>query len=155
MEVGPLGIKLIKHYEGLRLESYRDEAMVWTIGWGRTRGVANYPYSISSLQAERLLREDLTWVAKELAAMVLSTMLEQHEFDALASWVFNVGSSKARTSTLIRKLNLGEPREEVAAELLRWRWITLGDGTKVQKRGLVRRRESERQLFLMGKVYFF
>lgn len=149
MEVSPMGLKLIKMSEGLKLESYQDEAGLWTIGYG-TRTTANYPYTITSLQAEQMFKEHVRNVEKALNTMLLKTV-EQWEFDALASWVYNIGASEARHSTLIRKLNLGEPHLEVASEFLRWRFVTLPDGTKVPKKGLLRRRERERQLFLTGK----
>ena len=154
MEVGALGIKLIKRWEGIRLTSYQDEAGLWTIGIGhRTR--VNYPYSITSLEAEALLEEDLKKVSAALSAMLLTDEIEQHEFDALGSWVFNVGEYAAKKSTLIRMLNLGEPRIEIASQFLRWNKLTLPNGEKVKSRGLTRRRESERQLFLTGVLKFF
>lgn len=152
-EVSAQGIKLIKHWEGCRLQSYQDEAGKWTIGWGsRFRG--NYPYSISSLQAEQYLREDLRRIAAALNQMILRDV-EQWEFDALGSWCFNVGENAAANSTLIRKLNMQEPARIVAAEFLRWNKVTLEDGTKIPKIGLTARRQSERTLFLTGRLQFF
>jgi len=150
MEVSPAGYKLIRLSEGLRLESYKDEAGHWTIGYGHKRA-ANYPYTISSIKAESLLREDVRLVEQALNAMLLCK-IEQWEFDALSSWVFNIGPSAARTSTLIQKLNFGEPHLEIASEFLRWNKVTLPDGTKIPKKGLTARRERERQLFLTGRI---
>lgn len=153
MEVSSQGIKLIKHWEGCRLQSYQDEGGRWTIGWG-SRFRANYPYSIDSHTAEAWLKEDLHRVARALNKMILRSV-EQWEFDALGSWCFNVGETAAAESTLIKKLNLGEPEREVGAEFLRWNKVTLPDGTKIPKRGLTARRQSERTLFLTGRLQFF
>lgn len=146
MEVSIVGQKLIKKWESLRLESYRDIRGTWTIGWGST-GRGNYPHRITSVQAEKFFRQDLESVAGALNQMI-TTDVSQSEFDALASWVFNIGPTKAKTSTLIRKLNAGAERSQVAIQFLRWCWATLESGEKVKVKGLVNRREAERQLFL-------
>lgn len=150
MEVSSVGIKLIKHWEKLRLNSYKDDAGIWTIGWGST-GRGNYPHTITSVQAERFLRDDLTDVQKFLN-QILTTSLTQSEFDAVASWAFNVKRTRARASTLLKRINAHAPKTDIASEFLRWNWITLESGEKVQARGLTNRREMERQLYLTGKL---
>lgn len=154
MKVSKDGQKLIKWFEKLRLTAYPDFG-VWSIGWG-SRASANYPYSISSLKAEELFQKDIKRVEKCLNQIVVRQDVKQQEFDAIASWVYNVGEGAAISSTLIRKYNLGEPDREVAAEFLRWVHVTdPKSGKKLRKPGLMSRREAERKLFLTGKVEFF
>lgn len=68
--------------------------------------------------------------------------LTQNQFDALVSFVYNVGVGAFRTSTLLRKLNNGD-YVGAAAEFKRWKF---GGGKELP--GLVRRRKAEEQLFL-------
>jgi lysozyme len=154
MKVSKDGQKLIKWFEKLRLTSYPDFG-VWSIGWG-SRASANYPYSISSLKAEELFQQDIKRVQKCLNQIIVRQDVKQHEFDAIASWVYNVGEGAAISSTLIRKYNLAEPEREVASEFLRWVHVTdPRTGKKIRKEGLMSRREAERKLFLTGKLEFF
>ena len=102
MYISEKGIALIKRWEGLKLEAYDDGGGVFTIGYGHTDGVSPGD-KITQDEAEALLRNDLGWAVDAVNRMV-GVKLEQHQFDALVSWVFNVGSSAARKSTLVRKL---------------------------------------------------
>ena len=67
--------------------------------------------------------------------------LSQHQFDALVSWVYNLGPANLKSSTLLKVLNSGD-YEGVPAQIKRWNKA----GGKVLK-GLVRRREAEALLF--------
>ena len=75
--------------------------------------------------------------------------LDQHQFDALVAWVYNLGPTALRNSTLLKKLNwfsLGSDEkdfEDVPNQIRRWNKA----GGKVLA-GLVRRREAEARLFL-------
>jgi lysozyme len=154
MKVSQDGQRLIKWFEKLRLTAYPDFG-VWSIGWG-SRANANYPYTISSLKAEELFRKDIARVERCLNQLIIRADVKQQEFDAIASWTYNVGEGAAISSTLIRKYNLGEPDREVASEFLRWIHVTdPKSGKKIRKQGLLARREAERKLFLTGKVEFF
>lgn len=150
MEASELAYRLIKHYEKLHLVGYKCPKGVWTIGWGST-GRVNGPERITSSQAHEWLLQDVG--NSELALkLMLITDVKQCEFDAMVSWIFNIGAGAARKSTLIRMQNLRHPRKEVAAEFLRWNVITLPDGTKKRLKGLTARREAERQLYLTGRL---
>ncbi len=133
------GIELIKHFEGLKLEAYLCPAKIWTIGYGHTR-TAKPGMVITEEQAEALLRADL--VDFECAVNHAVTVpLQQHQFDALVSFAFNVGASAFRGSTLLQRVN-AERWTEAAAEFDRW---TRGGGKVLS--GLVRRRQAERAMF--------
>ena len=130
----------LKAFEGLRLEAYRDAAGVLTIGYGSTRGV-RAGMTITEAEAERRLREDVDRHAEPIDALV-RVPLSEHERAALASFVFNLGGAAFAQSTLLRKLNAGD-RAGAADEFPRW---VYAGGKKL--RGLERRREAERAMFL-------
>ena len=88
--------RLIKQFEGLRLEAYRCPAGIWTIGYGHTAGVSE-GMKITEVEAERLLLEDL----KPVLA-VLPSGLNANRRAALASFVFNVGVGAFCRSTIRR-----------------------------------------------------
>lgn len=131
------GLNLIKHFEGCKLDAYLDSVGVATIGYGHTRGV-HLGDSCTQEQADKWLKEDAGWSAASVNQMVTAE-IEQCMFDALVSFTFNLGSTALRNSTLLKKLNAGEP---AAAEFLRWDHA----GNKVLP-GLTRRREAEKKLF--------
>ena len=139
-KVGARGIELIQAFEGFRADAYLCPAKVWTIGYGHTAGVKK-GQTVTKEQALDLLRQDLAWV--ELALATVGVPLNQNEYDALASFVFNVGAGAFGKSTLRRLLVTGSPRKVVAEQFMRW---TKGGGRVLS--GLVRRREAERALFL-------
>lgn len=146
MKTSAAGIDLIKRHEGLRLEAYLDPVGVWTVGFGHvSRQWAFQGSKITAKQAESLLRDDL----KEAEENVLESVtadLTQSQFDALVSFVFNVGGRAFAKSTLLRKLNAGDV-DGAAAEFGRWVYGTK-DGKKVRLAGLVKRRAEEASLFL-------
>jgi lysozyme len=72
--------------------------------------------------------------------------LSQNQFDALCSFVFNVGTRNFEYSTLLQKLNVGN-YAGAAEQFKQWDKVTL-DGQLVPSTGLLRRRQLEEQLFL-------
>ena len=139
--INQAGLDLIKRWEGLRLEAYICPAGVWTIGYGST-GEHVYPGQIITEQeAERLLRLDLTRFEDSVSKSV-KVALTDNEYGALCSFAFNVGCGAFESSTLLRRLNAGEPKERVFnEELMRW---TRANGQTLQ--GLVNRRQAEIEL---------
>ena len=140
MKLSANGLNLIKQLEGLRLQAYQCSAGVWTIGYGHTTGVLSGDI-IDEAQAEVFLREDIV-DPEDTVNRLVTVPLGQNQFDALTSFVFNLGSGNFRSSTLLRKLNAGD-YNGAADELLRW----IHAGGKSLP-GLVRRRDIERKLFI-------
>lgn len=144
MRVSESGISLIKMFEGLELHSYQDIAGVWTIGYGHTE-TAGPNQRINEREAEELLRHDLG--PRERAVEQLSSVaLNQNEFDALVSFVFNVGAEAFRNSTARKRLNRND--RIGAAEALTWWNKATVNGVLREVRGLTRRRAAEKALFL-------
>lgn len=131
----------IKDAEGLRLTAYQDGGGVWTIGYGHTGADVRANLTIPLSEAERLLTKDLKTAEGYVNTGVL-VKLTQNQFDALVSFVYNVGGGAFQSSTLLKLLNAGD-YEGAANQLPRW---NKDNGKVVQ--GLINRREKERQLFL-------
>lgn len=134
------GISLIKRFEGLRLEAYLDAVGVWTIGYGHTGPDVFRGRTITEEEADALLRKDLG-SAENCVRAAVSVPISQGEFDALVSFVFNLGCGALRRSTLLRLLNGGD-HDGAALEFAKW---NKADGKVLA--GLTRRRAAEAELF--------
>lgn len=149
MQTSQFGRGEIARREGTKLTAYQDSAGVWTIGVGHTSAAGEPKVTkgmkISAWDADQILSRDLRAVEATVASAV-KVSLNQNEFDALVSFVFNVGGGAFKGSTLLRKLNAGD-RVGAADQFLVWNKITRG-GKKVALAGLTSRREAERRQFL-------
>ncbi len=142
MNISETGLELIKDHEGCVLTAYPDPGTggdPWTIGYGSTRGVTQ-GMMITREEADARLREDVH-NAEQCVNRSTNVILTQNQFDALVSFVFNVGCKAFQGSTLLRKLNAGDI-DGAANEFQRWN----KGGGKVLK-GLVIRRKSEEETF--------
>lgn len=142
MKTSEEGVDLIKHFEGCRSAAYRCVAGVLTIGFGHTRGVKQ-GMVISIEDAEALLDEDLADCEREVLAATKGISLTQGQFDALVSFVFNLGAPTLLRSTLLKKLRDGD-LAGAAKEFLRW---TKAGKPARDVPGLVKRRTAEMELF--------
>ena len=103
--INAAGLALVKTYEGLKLEAYRDTSGILTIGYGHTAGVKPDDI-IGAERAELLLEMDLMDVERAVSGLV-KVPLNDNQFSALVSFVFNVGEGAFAKSTLLKKLNEG------------------------------------------------
>ena len=117
MKTSPKGIALIKEFEGLRLKAYKCPGGVWTIGYGHTAGVKPGKV-ISEAQAEEYLKADL--IAFERYLNGLGLALNQNQFDALISFIYNVGTGNFTNSTLLLKVRANPQDNSIMDEFLRW-----------------------------------
>ena len=138
LETSESMIAIIKKFEGLRLKAYKCPAGVYTIGYGHTENV-NADSEISELMADQILRKDLQNF--EQAINDLDLPLLQCEFDALVSFVFNIGIGNFNKSTL-KKLLLQKKFFYAAKEFDKW---VFAGGKKLP--GLQSRRTKERKIF--------
>lgn len=151
MELSPQGLEFIKRRESCRLKAYKDAKGVWTIGWGHTGQEVTPLLECTQAQADTWLEMDARVAANQVNWLV-QVELVQHEFDALVSFVYNVGADidpdtvpeGLGDSTLLQYLNAGL-KMQAALQFLEW--IFVGSGIS---RGLVRRRAKETLLFLKG-----
>ena len=143
MQISYNGLNLLKELEGFRKDAYLDTGGVWTIGYGTTR-VEGKPVeaglTCTEAQAEKWLSDDIAW-AQTAVNKLVKVPLKQGMFDALVSFVYNVGEEQFRRSTLLRLLNLGQ-HIEAGKQLLRWKY----DNGKVIN-GLMNRRIKELAMY--------
>lgn len=135
------GLELIKKFEGFVPSEYVCPAGKRTIGYGHViRETESFSPELTKREAEELLKEDLG-AAEEAVIRFVDVPLTPNQFDALVSFVFNVGAGRFERSMLLRRLNAGD-YAGAAKEFLQW---VYGNGQKLE--GLVRRRRAEKALF--------
>ena len=139
MNIGTKGLDLIRFFEGLELNAYQCAAGVWTIGYGHTKDVQQ-GMTISEARANEMLAEELNEYESYINGLV-TVELNQDQFDAMVSWVYNLGVGNLKASTLLKVLNAGD-YDGVPAQMMRWNKA----GGKVLE-GLTRRRQAEADMF--------
>jgi len=158
MKMTQSGVELLIQLEGIKLSVYKDVAGYPTLGVGhlltqseRSSGkitlklaqgvsVIDFRKGIRRAEAILILQKDLVrFVA--CVNKAVNTPLNQHQFNALVSFAFNIGCTAFKNSTLLKKLNQGQ-HDAVPAQFKRW--VRAG-GKKVK--GLVNRRNAEIKLW--------
>lgn len=141
MQIGKNCIDLIKKFEGLKLESYKCPAGLWTIGYGNTQwenGTRVKENQVIDIQrAEKLL---MFWVNKY--AEKINLKVNQNQFDALVSFAYNVGITNFNNSTLRKKVIANPNDATIRDEFMKW-----VSSRGKQLPGLVKRREAEANLY--------
>ena len=138
MKISREGVLLIKSFEGFRSRAAANPGGGWVIGYGH-QASAREGASVSEAEAELLLQYDLIPVQAALT-QGLTRSLNQHQYDALASFAFSVGVDAFLTSDVLSRVNSGEDADAVEA-------LTVWPETPRRDAGL-RRRAAERALFL-------
>lgn len=110
LSVSDSGKRLIKKYEGLELEAYYCASGQRTIGYGHTSSNLD---KITESQADSLLQADLEVIEEYLNN---NYDFNQNEFDAVASFIYNIGIYKFSTSTFSRTLDSSELQKWVYAD---------------------------------------
>ena len=145
MKVSSNGLNIIKKYESLKLKPYLCPAGKPTIGYGSTyyedgKKVKLDDKPITKERAEELLLNITDKVNKQVTS-TLRVVVNQNQFDALVSFVFNIGIGNFIDSTLLEKVN-NLNFEGAAEELKRWK-----KSGGVVLNGLIKRRKEEQELF--------
>lgn len=139
------GISTIRKFEGLKLQAYKCDAGVWTIGWGSTFFENGSPVregdKITLDRADRLLFDVVMKFEISVRGLVKSK-LNDNQIGALTSFAFNVGVGNFKRSTLLKKVNANPNDPTIRTEFMRW---TKAAGK--QLKGLVTRREAEADLY--------
>lgn len=139
------GIEFIKSFEKLRLEAYKCQAGVWTIGYGHTQDVYEGK-KITEEEAERLLASDIAKFEMGVRNLTVGLGLSDIQIDALVSLAFNIGLSAFKGSTLLKKIKANpNDREEISEEWKKWRLVN----GRVSN-GLGRRRAEEIDMYFSG-----
>lgn len=150
-KISATGLALIKEFEGFVGHPYRDAVGVWTVGYGETKGVTANSKPITESQASRILRKRINEdFAPAVVAADKKKSLNQHQFDALVSFVYNCGTGSLSTKTGIGRAVRAGQFHKVPDEMKKW---VMGGGKPLP--GLVRRRDEEAALFVTAaKPYF-
>lgn len=144
-DISENGYKIIREFEGLRTTAYLDTGGVWTIGYGTIK----YPNgaavkkgdTCTKDQAEIWLKNDCKWVDAALDKYI-KVAITQNQFDALASFVYNIGETAFAKSTMLTLINKSD-HSAAANQFDRWIY---DNGKKIV--GLVNRRAKEKALFM-------
>lgn len=137
MKASDLLISKIKEFEGFSSTAYSDCAGTLTCGYGTTKGITPTTRCTRS-EAEQWLLRDIAPI--EAYLNTIPEVNTQGKFDALCSFIYNLGIGNFKSSTLLRKIKEGASVEEIQAQFRRW---VYAGGKKLA--GLVKRREWEAQ----------
>ena len=140
------GYLLITKHEGLKLKPYLCPAKIPTIGYGNTyypdgKRVTLLDKDITKQQAFDMFKEIANRFAKRVDELVTSN-INQNQFNALVSFAYNVGTGNFSSSTLLKKVNRNPDDLTIKDEFLRWNKA----GGKVLN-GLTNRRNEEADLY--------
>lgn len=132
-------VSLIERSEGFSATAYWDNGS-FAIGYGHHGPEVKEGLTWTLSQAQNALDDDLSVVCKEIDILV-NVPLTQGQYDALCDWVYNEGSGRLKSSTLLRLLNNSQ-YAQAGQQLLVWDYAN----GKVDE-GLEVRRESELALW--------
>lgn len=148
-------LMVVTHFEGFSAKAYRDPVGIWTIGFGTIR-VNGKPVTegmtCTQTEAKNWMMQELNEIGPHVEQACV-VPLKQQEFDALVSFVYNLGIGNFKKSTLLKKIKAGVP--VIKKYFTDWNKGRI-DGTLQPLPGLTRRREAEFHLYSQGfvKVYF-
>ena len=138
------GIDLIKHHEGFRADIYLCPSGFKTIGYGHKILEGEQYTHISEKEAREILERDLLF-AENAVQRYIKAPINDNQFAAIVSFVYNLGSGVLQRSSLRQKINYNyEDYESIQNELLKW---VYAGGRRL--RGLMLRRKDEAILYAM------
>lgn len=144
-----MAAEAIKYFEGFSGIPYTCFAGKRTIGYGHVIQPGEDLKRITKEQAEELLLSELSVLYKEIKdnirPEVWDNFLKENQIAALLSFVYNVGITAFKKSTMLKKINTCGNMKLVADEFPKWVW---SNGVKLM--GLIERRRAEKELFLTG-----
>ena len=143
------GIDLIKEFVGCKLKEYKPVATekYWTIGYGHYGEDVKKGMTITQEHAELLLMNDLQPAEKVVNRMDIN--FKQRQFDALVSWIYNLGSGSFNKSTLKSYIAANKSDLAITDQIIKW--VNAGGKPLM---GLKRRRIAEANMFLGYQGYF-
>lgn len=136
---------LIKKFEGFKANSYLCPAGIPSIGYGSTMWTdgrrVRLGQTITMKDAEKLMAYFFANILHFIPDNV-----NQNQMDALCSFIYNVGISNFRKSTLLRKVKENPDTLDIRDEFMKWT-LARKNGQMIQLPGLVRRRKAEADLY--------
>lgn len=150
MTVSQQGVDLIKGFEGLELEAYKDIAGIPTIGYGATQYEDGTPVKMGDVitlnQAETLISIDVARRARNISEVIGFLYLTQNQFDALVSLAYNIGLGAFKSSTVLKRVRANRNDPTIKDAFLMWNKTTINGEKKVSP-GLVNRRTKEAEYY--------
>ena len=138
---------LVEHFEGCKLEAYKDIAGIWTIGYGTT----HYPNGKEVEEGDSCTEDEAkSYLLYHIETIHLPETLNQGEFDAILDFVYNLGPGAFNSSTLKKDVIAGYHGDKIANDFCLWDKAHV-DGQLVEVTGLLRRRKCEAYLFNNGE----
>jgi len=142
MKISENGLNLIKEFEGCRLTAYKpvQTEPYWTIGWGHYGADVKEGQTITQVQADKMLKEDMVQYENAVNSICSYLDLNQNQFDALVSFTYNCGAGSLKQLTA----NGTRTIAQIAEKILLYNKTIAGQ----ELAGLARRRKAEQELFL-------
>jgi len=159
MRLSAEGTSKVVGHEGIELEVYLDQAGKPTIGaghlmlsheleegWIEIGGeLVDFTDGITMAQAEQLFKDDVAPREEELSRLLEGVEVNQNQFDALFSLMYNIGGKQFAKSTALKRLKAGDFKN-VPEAMMRYNKVTK-NGKKEPSKGLTIRRKAEADLF--------
>jgi lysozyme len=141
------GLHLIKEFEGYSSTPYLDSVGIPTIGFGFTywldgTKVKMSDKPITETQANVMLRETF----KRDFERYIPTSVNQNQFDAMCSLIWNIGVTNFLKSTLRMKVRTNPNDESIRGEFMKWNKARVKNKL-VELKGLTNRRKKEADLY--------
>jgi len=156
MKTNPAGIKILHEFETCRLRAYKCPAGVWTIGWGNTFYEDGRPVKegdvITQERADSLFKIILAQF-EDMARKAITSNVNENQFSAFVSALYNIGHGSPKKSglirlkngqpsTLLKMININPSTPGIRDQFMAW----VSPGSSFQK-GLERRRKKEADLY--------
>jgi GH24 family phage-related lysozyme (muramidase) len=148
MRTSKAGIDLIKTYEGCKLSAYKPVSTekYYTIGYGHYGADVNKDMTITQTKAEELLVHDVIVIERNLNEMSIN--FTQNAFDALVSWIYNLGLGNFKSSTMYKYIVAKRSDIEITDQMVKW--VNAGGKPLL---GLKKRRCAEANMWLGKDLY--
>ena len=135
---------LIKKFEGLFLKSYLCPANVATIGYGSTIWSDGKKVKLGEVISLEGAEKLLMWELEKKSVCLQDLNLNQNQFDALLSFIYNIGVGAFKKSTILKMIKLNPTDKGIREQFMRW----VNKGSTFEK-GLTRRRKEEADLYFI------
>jgi lysozyme len=145
MKTSEKGIKLIQEFESCKLKAYLDSVKIPTIGYGNTfyedGSKVKLGDVITKERANSLFHMILSRFERGVETL-LTSKVNQNQFDALVSIAYNIGLGNLKKSTLLKLVNSNPNDTKISSAFMLW---NKAKGEILN--GLTKRRSAEAQLY--------